>query len=46
MSLYANVMQEAFKAIVDRFTPKNWKQACLSNIDSPAFRAEIEQAGY
>ncbi|CAD6581426.1 MAG: hypothetical protein ASARMPREDX12_000459 [Alectoria sarmentosa] len=37
---------EAFKAIVDRFTPKNWKQACISNIDKPAFPEEIEPGGY
>lgn len=37
--------QEAFKVIVDKFTPKNWKEACLTNIDGPAFPAEIERAG-
>ena len=42
----ANILQEAFKAIVDGFTPRNWKQACISNIDKPAFPEEIEPAGY
>ena len=42
----ANIIQEAFKAIVDGFTPKNWKQACMSNLDKPAFPEEIEPAGY
>lgn len=37
---------EAFKAIVDGFTPKNWKQACVSNIDKPAFPEETEPGGY
>jgi len=42
----ANVEQEAFKAIVDKFTPRNWKEACASNIDNPAFPAEIEPPGH
>ena len=41
----ANSTQEAFKAIVDGFTPKNWKQACMSNLDKPAFPEEIEPGG-
>ena len=40
------ILQEAFKAVVDGFTPRNWKQACISNIDKPAFPEEIEPAGY
>ncbi|KAI9748379.1 MAG: hypothetical protein M1835_001803 [Candelina submexicana] len=36
---------EAFKSIVDKFTPKNWKQACASNIDMPAFPNSPEPAG-
>ncbi|KAF6217934.1 hypothetical protein HO133_006346 [Letharia lupina] len=37
---------EAFKAIVDGFTPKNWKQACITNIDKSAFPESIEPGGY
>ncbi len=42
----ANIVQEAFKAIVDKFTPHSWKKACISNIDEPAFPAEVERAGF
>lgn len=38
--------QEAFKTIVDKYTPKNWKQACASNMDAPVFPEKIEPAGY
>ncbi|KAF2827889.1 histidine acid phosphatase-like protein [Ophiobolus disseminans] len=37
---------EAFKGIVDQFTPKNWKGACSSRLDEPAFPATVERAGY
>ncbi|MCJ1320084.1 hypothetical protein MMC15_005421 [Xylographa vitiligo] len=37
---------EAFKRIADKFTPRNWKQACAANLDQPAFPAAIEEAGY
>ncbi|KAF1954784.1 phosphoglycerate mutase-like protein [Byssothecium circinans] len=37
---------EAFKEIVDKFTPKNWKHACASNVDAPEFPAQEEPAGY
>ncbi|KAL9121630.1 MAG: hypothetical protein Q9187_001808 [Circinaria calcarea] len=37
---------EAFKRIADKFTPKNWKQACVTNLDQPAFPAVVEKAGY
>ncbi|MCJ1401785.1 hypothetical protein MMC11_005002 [Xylographa trunciseda] len=36
---------EAFKRIADRFTPRNWKQACAANLDQPAFPPAIEEAG-
>jgi acid phosphatase len=39
-------VQEEFKNIVDKFTPANWKQACLSNLDSSAFPQIKEPAGY
>lgn len=42
----ADSAQEAFKAIVDRFTPSNWKEACMSNLDTPAMPPQIEPAGY
>ncbi|KAI9737707.1 MAG: hypothetical protein M1818_005711 [Claussenomyces sp. TS43310] len=37
---------EAFKAIVDKFTPLNWKQDCRSKIDTPAFPPSPEPAGF
>ncbi|KAL2259629.1 hypothetical protein VTK26DRAFT_6634 [Humicola hyalothermophila] len=36
----------AFKAVVDKFTPTNWKQQCRMNRDQPALPAEPEWAGY
>ncbi|KAI4123867.1 MAG: hypothetical protein LQ347_005979 [Umbilicaria vellea] len=36
----------AFKAIADKFTPKNWKQACNSNLDEPTLPAVKEDAGF
>ncbi|KAI9810764.1 MAG: hypothetical protein M1827_006102 [Pycnora praestabilis] len=36
---------DAFKSIVDKFTPKNWKQACAANTDKPAFPATFEPPG-
>ncbi|KAI0876061.1 histidine phosphatase superfamily [Hypoxylon argillaceum] len=37
---------EAFKAIVDKFVPRRWKQQCSANIKDPAFPAKPEPAGY
>ncbi|KAF4983880.1 hypothetical protein FZEAL_821 [Fusarium zealandicum] len=37
---------EAFKDIVDKFTPTNWKQQCRANIKEPAFPPKPEPAGY
>ncbi|KAL1598780.1 hypothetical protein SLS60_007922 [Paraconiothyrium brasiliense] len=37
---------EAFKGIVDKYTPKNWKHACASNVDAPSFPKQMEPAGY
>jgi len=37
---------EAFKAIVDKYTPSHWKQDCWSNLDSPVFPMKPEPAGY
>ncbi|CAO2652535.1 Nn.00g008180.m01.CDS01 [Neocucurbitaria sp. VM-36] len=37
---------EAFKSIVDKYTPKNWKAACTSRLDEPAFPNKPEPAGY
>ncbi|KAI1369054.1 histidine phosphatase superfamily [Xylaria arbuscula] len=37
---------EAFKAIVDKFVPSNWKQQCSQRIKAPAFPAKPEPAGY
>ncbi|CAK7270917.1 hypothetical protein SEPCBS57363_004350 [Sporothrix epigloea] len=37
---------EAFKAIVDKYTPKNWKHECRSNLGKPAFPAKPEPSGH
>ena len=39
--------QAAFKAVVDKFTPTNWKQQCRMNRGEPALPAgEPEWAGH
>ena len=40
------MVQEAFKAIVDKFTPRDWKQQCRASVKAPAFPAKPEPAGY
>ncbi|KAK2595596.1 hypothetical protein QQS21_006708 [Conoideocrella luteorostrata] len=37
---------EAFKSIVDKFTPRDWKKQCRANIEAPAIPAKPEPAGY
>ncbi|KAH7406934.1 histidine phosphatase superfamily [Phaeosphaeria sp. MPI-PUGE-AT-0046c] len=37
---------EAFKGVVDKYTPKNWKSACMSRLDEPVFPMKVEMAGY
>ncbi|KAF4305998.1 acid phosphatase [Botryosphaeria dothidea] len=37
---------EAFKSIVDKYTPESWKGACGSNLGQPAFPAKPEPAGF
>lgn len=37
---------DAFKAIVDKYTPKNWKAACTSRLDAPTFPEKPEPAGF
>jgi acid phosphatase len=37
---------EAFKAIVDKYTPSNWRQDCWRNLDGPVFPTKPEPAGY
>ncbi|KAM0349348.1 hypothetical protein ACHAPU_003757 [Fusarium lateritium] len=37
---------ETFKEIVDKFTPRNWKQQCRANIKEPAFPGKSEPSGY
>ncbi|KAF2028932.1 phosphoglycerate mutase-like protein [Setomelanomma holmii] len=37
---------EAFKSIVDAYTPKNWKAACASRLDEPTMPAKLESSGY
>ena len=39
-------LQEAFKAVVDKYTPKNWKAECVSNLDRSAIPVEASPAGY
>lgn len=39
------VLKEAFKSIVDKFTPSHWKEDCASNLDEPAFPKVVEPAG-
>jgi acid phosphatase len=41
-----NVKQEAFKSIVDKYTPKNWRYACSSNLGSSAVPSSAEPSGY
>ncbi|KAK3899189.1 histidine phosphatase superfamily [Staphylotrichum tortipilum] len=36
----------AFKSVVDKFTPTNWKQQCRTNRGQPALPAEPEWAGH
>ncbi|KAJ9628690.1 hypothetical protein H2203_002592 [Taxawa tesnikishii (nom. ined.)] len=36
---------EAFKQVADKFTPKNWKQACNANLGANAFPEKVEPAG-
>lgn len=36
---------EAFKSIVDKYTPTNWKSACMSNLEEPVFPLKVELAG-
>lgn len=40
------IIKEAFKTIVDKYTPSHWKQACLSNMEVPAFPEKPEPAGF
>lgn len=35
----------AFKGVVDKFTPKNWKKACGDRLGEDAFPESIEPAG-
>jgi len=37
---------EAFKTIVDKFTPKDWKSECMRNVSDSAFPGADESAGY
>ncbi|KAI0128374.1 histidine phosphatase superfamily [Xylariales sp. AK1849] len=37
---------EAFKAIVDKFVPNDWRGQCRANVNDPAFPAKPEPAGY
>ncbi|PSN74223.1 phosphoglycerate mutase-like protein [Corynespora cassiicola Philippines] len=37
---------EAFKSIVDKFTPKDWKHSCATNVKAPSFPEKSEPAGY
>ncbi|KAJ2895807.1 acid phosphatase [Zalerion maritima] len=37
---------EAFKSIVDKFTPEDWKKACLLNKGAPEFPEKPQPGGY
>ncbi|KAI1194834.1 histidine phosphatase superfamily [Nemania serpens] len=37
---------EAFKTIVDKFVPGDWKRQCSTNVKGPAFPTSPEPAGY
>lgn len=37
---------ETFKGVVDRMTPRDWKKACRSRLDSSAFPERVEAAGF
>ncbi|KAI0841588.1 histidine acid phosphatase [Hypoxylon sp. FL0890] len=37
---------DAFKAIVDKFVPRNWRQECRNNLQAPAIPDKPEPAGY
>ncbi|KAF2665590.1 phosphoglycerate mutase-like protein [Microthyrium microscopicum] len=37
---------EAFKAIVDKYTPRDWKQQCKENMGKTAFPEKPEPSGY
>ncbi|KAK8036026.1 acid phosphatase [Apiospora marii] len=37
---------EAFKSIVDKYVPKDWKAECKANVGAPAFPTKPEPAGY
>ncbi|KAF1914614.1 histidine phosphatase superfamily [Ampelomyces quisqualis] len=37
---------ETFKSVVDKYTPKNWKAACMAKLDEPVFPMKAELAGY
>lgn len=39
-------IQKAFKQIVDKFTPRDWKSACVSNLQRSPFPEREEPAGY
>ncbi|KAL8827051.1 MAG: hypothetical protein Q9170_007168 [Blastenia crenularia] len=42
----ANDQQEAFKGIADKFTPRTWTEACVENLDEPAFPRAPQPAGF
>ncbi|RDA91512.1 hypothetical protein CP533_4580 [Ophiocordyceps camponoti-saundersi (nom. inval.)] len=37
---------EAFKSIVDKFTPRDWKHECRADVKAPTFPSEPQPAGY
>lgn len=37
---------EAFKSIVDKYTPSHWKGGCLANLEKSPFPEKPEPAGY
>jgi acid phosphatase len=43
---YLPFYQEAFKEIVDKFTPTNWRNQCRANMKESAFPSKPEPSGY
>ncbi|EEY22594.1 conserved hypothetical protein [Verticillium alfalfae VaMs.102] len=39
-------LDAAFKSVVDKFTPKDWKQECRLNAKAIVFSEKVEPAGY
>jgi acid phosphatase len=43
---YLHSIQGAFKAVVDKLVPDDWRKQCTENLSAPAFPEKPEPAGY